>query len=1043
MFLKRIYRSSIIVILVILLSFVCKVPGSSAENNADGQKWNFEVVDSLIAPSGTSIAVDSYGHPHIAYIDVETGYVKHAWRDEHTWRIDEVDLSHQNALSNFPLIPRITLDHNNIPYIVYLGADNRLNVANKLDSSLIITSITSGSLEHYAIDIDPYNHPRVVYIRRHSGNLWNIEQAFWDGIEWTNEIITTGGGTASGVGYLSLEFDSNGYPQIIYLSTGYNNHMHYMRWNGASWFDSSWYVSRGYYPSFSLDSKNNAHICYGGEGFNWSELQYARWTEGSMATELVDESGSSTAIDADIEGKPHIVYGGCKYATHDGSQWKKETIDPNGRNPSIAISSNRIHISYYDYVKYNLKYAERSYFSDILPDLSLDYLDISFSNYNPSEGEIITISAIIHNIGDAAADNVTIRFFDGYPVNGVQIGTEQIAGLLTPGESKVVNVEWQVKTGIHSIYVVVDPPNMIQEKREDNNISFKPIFISVTALADLMALEEKLYFKAMETIDLQGDNVARITADCFIDVFSDSFEYSIDQLMANDDFINKLSIKLGISREELEGILDSDDFKKAEGEVEEIARGFLNEAIHEHFVESLTSSYKDKINDQHHEFLSYISQYGGQFSLSRITKCEEGLKASIDALEEAQRFNTGSWNPFERLPFVYLGYRPCQINRVSMAICAYDWSDSSYLADLASVVYKISGGGVGGLITDFGIKPGVVLASFPAIVTDAHNVWAGYGYIFSSIKGVNPFHSNLIDNSSITPISIISSTFSGLANLHAYDSQGRHVGLNESGDLEIIIPDAHFLHDSEKQTDKIIIFDVSDTISFNIKSFDIGSFDFRSTIQDPVTIKKINHNEIEFLVENASAQILIGPDISDYNLHLDRDGDENYDITLSPSSSVTNFVPNAIIDSPSNEDTFYMGIPIYFLGIGEDNEDGDLPGSSLIWVSSLDGKIGTGLTFNKSNLSLGEHRITLTVIDNEGLAHTSEIYIKIIIRKGDINNDEVTDITDSIIALQVISGINPLGVRSDYYNSGTDVNGDGKVGMEEVIYILEKTSGLR
>ena len=42
-----------------------------------------------------------------------------------------------------------------------------------------------------------------------------------------------------------------------------------------------------------------------------------------------------------------------------------------------------------------------------------------------------------------------------------------------------------------------------------------------------------------------------------------------------------------------------------------------------------------------------------------------------------------------------------------------------------------------------------------------------------------------------------------------------------------------------------------------------------------------------------------------------------------------------------------------------------------------------------------------------------------------------------------VSGTNPVAVRPDYASSNADVNGDGKVGQEEVIYILQKIAGLK
>ncbi len=39
--------------------------------------------------------------------------------------------------------------------------------------------------------------------------------------------------------------------------------------------------------------------------------------------------------------------------------------------------------------------------------------------------------------------------------------------------------------------------------------------------------------------------------------------------------------------------------------------------------------------------------------------------------------------------------------------------------------------------------------------------------------------------------------------------------------------------------------------------------------------------------------------------------------------------------------------------------------------------------------------------------------------------------------------MNRAGIRSDYASSGADVNGDGKIGLAEVIYVLQELAGLR
>jgi len=58
---------------------------------------------------------------------------------------------------------------------------------------------------------------------------------------------------------------------------------------------------------------------------------------------------------------------------------------------------------------------------------------------------------------------------------------------------------------------------------------------------------------------------------------------------------------------------------------------------------------------------------------------------------------------------------------------------------------------------------------------------------------------------------------------------------------------------------------------------------------------------------------------------------------------------------------------------------------------------------------------------------------------GDINNDGNIVVADIILALQLLAQIEP----SSTVDKRADVDGDAKIGLEEVIYILQKVSGLR
>ena len=76
--------------------------------------------------------------------------------------------------------------------------------------------------------------------------------------------------------------------------------------------------------------------------------------------------------------------------------------------------------------------------------------------------------------------------------------------------------------------------------------------------------------------------------------------------------------------------------------------------------------------------------------------------------------------------------------------------------------------------------------------------------------------------------------------------------------------------------------------------------------------------------------------------------------------------PTAIISSPVEGEVFLTSDSISFSGLGDDPEDGALADNSLVWVSNLDGGLGTGAQITAS-LNAGDHVIALDVTDSDGV----------------------------------------------------------------------------
>ncbi len=78
-------------------------------------------------------------------------------------------------------------------------------------------------------------------------------------------------------------------------------------------------------------------------------------------------------------------------------------------------------------------------------DLAVAPTDISFSPANPLPGSTVVVSAVVHNVGDFAENDVNVTFFnDTFQVDVPIGGVPTIPGPIPAGGSGIATVEWEV-----------------------------------------------------------------------------------------------------------------------------------------------------------------------------------------------------------------------------------------------------------------------------------------------------------------------------------------------------------------------------------------------------------------------------------------------------------------------------------------------------------------------------------------------------------------------------------------------------------------------
>ena len=119
-----------------------------------------------------------------------------------------------------------------------------------------------------------------------------------------------------------------------------------------------------------------------------------------------------------------------------------------------------------DVTSYNIKPAQIE-----RPDIFISSL--TFSEDNPEEGDTVTMDAVVKLLGLSINESFQVGFFLDTP-DGEQIGSVSVDGSnLSVGIEHGFNVSasWKATSGAHTIYVIADHTDIVDESEEKNELT--------------------------------------------------------------------------------------------------------------------------------------------------------------------------------------------------------------------------------------------------------------------------------------------------------------------------------------------------------------------------------------------------------------------------------------------------------------------------------------------------------------------------------------------------------------------------------------------
>jgi hypothetical protein len=359
-----------VIYIVLFLVGTVTIPGGNYEENS--MWWIDRVDDEGNTGRYTSIDLDSQGFAHISYCREDAkGFVKYAYWNDTGWVIKTIDQGLEHTYGNV-LTTSIVLDVYDHPHIAYTKPPDSVEYAWWNGEQWIYETVYTdqGIYGSIGIDLDCSGHPHISFCD--GLDAFMLHYVYFNGSEWNHQIIDSTPHTGF---HNSIMIDGNDGIHIAYTNINQKKiNYAYKESDLSDWIketvDDS-ILEMPAYPSIDIDTSGCPHIGYFDAGGQQNTLNYA-YKESKDTLWITDTVisdtpvGNSYSLALNDNDYPFLMYQQLRSKDLEllywnGTTWDSEIIDTEGMvgccSNMVVQSNDLASICYRDEKLGDLKYA--------------------------------------------------------------------------------------------------------------------------------------------------------------------------------------------------------------------------------------------------------------------------------------------------------------------------------------------------------------------------------------------------------------------------------------------------------------------------------------------------------------------------------------------------------------------------------------------------------------------------------------------------------------------------------------------------------------